>query len=113
VVAFQKGLVGSAGKGAAQPVGVLLPSSLLLFSYVDSQGTTTVYMTPIRKKKFCRKKGKWYKKTRDAQCASAHVAMAAVDSFIAIWLPLHERTGLSVSPLARPLLVCIQISILG
>lgn len=39
--------------------------------------------------------------------------MAAVVSFISIWLPLHERTGLSVSPLARPLLVCIQISILG
>jgi hypothetical protein len=53
------------------------------------------------------------KKTRDAQCASAHVAMAAVVSFISIWLPHHERTGLSVSPLARPLLVCIQISILG
>jgi hypothetical protein len=39
--------------------------------------------------------------------------MAAGVSFISIWLPLHELAGLSVSPLARPLLVCIQISILG
>jgi len=57
--------------------------------------------------------GEVVQKTRDAQCASAHVPMAAVVSFISIWLPHHERTGLSVSPLARPLLVCIQISILG
>lgn len=57
--------------------------------------------------------GEVVQKTRDAQCATAHVAMAAVVSFISIWLPLHERTGLSVSPLALPLLVCIQISILG
>jgi hypothetical protein len=66
----------------------------------------------FRKRNFVGRRGSGTK-TLDAQCASAHVAMAAVVSFISIWLPLHERTGLSVSPLARPLLVCIQISILG
>jgi hypothetical protein len=38
--------------------------------------------------------------------------MAAGVSFVSIWLPLHERAGLSLSPLPRSLLVCIQISIL-
>jgi len=32
------GLVRSVGKGAARPFGVLLPSSILLSSYVEAQG---------------------------------------------------------------------------
>jgi hypothetical protein len=83
---------------------------MLHSSYVKAQGNS-IYTTPIPEKKFVGRRGNGTK-TCDAQCATAHVDMAAVVSFISIWLPLHERTGLSISPLARPLLVCIQISIL-
>jgi hypothetical protein len=76
MVSFHKGLVRSVGKGAAQPVRVLLLSSILLSSCVQAQ-STSIYRTPIPKKKFVGRRGSGTK-TRNAQCASAHVAMAAV-----------------------------------
>lgn len=75
---------------------------------------TSIYRTLIPKKIFCYRRGSGTKKTWNAQCTSAHVAMAARASFISIWIPLREGTGLAGSPTnSVSWLVCILLSILG
>lgn len=66
------------------------------------------FIGPTFQRRYFAEEGEVVQKKWNAQCTSALVAMAARVSFISIWFPLHEGTGLAGFPTGSSLDWCVS-----